>query len=218
VTFPAPPPLTFTTASPFGPPAPGKADEGKADKDAPHAGRHAFKAKARRTARLRRAAEALGRLPAEGESVHFLIESYFDPADLIEAACRAHGAPCGVLRCSTLSFSKRNVNTLARLIDSGMVHKLVLLGSDWMAKANAPVWAYAVEELVEKRGQVLASARCHCKVSTLAFADGARLVFEGSGNLSSCRTIEQITCVRGAGLHAWHSQWIDRLARERGAE
>lgn len=208
--FPAPPPLTFTNASPFGLPAPGKA---KAD-EAPRAGRHSFRAAARRKARLRRAADALGQLPAEGEAVHFLIESFFDPADLIEAAVRAHGSPCEHLRTATLSFSARNVRQLCGLIDAGLVKRLTLLASDWMRDANRKVYDLAREELADRRGQVLTSARCHCKVSCLHFAGGARLAFEGSGNLSSCRTVEQVMCARDAGLHDWHAAWIDAKVKE----
>ena len=46
----------------------------------------------------------------------------------------------------------------------------------------------------------------------LGFADGGGLVMEGSGNLSSCRTVEQITAIVDQGLADWHAQWIDRLA------
>jgi hypothetical protein len=82
-----------------------------------------------------------------------------------------------------------------------------------MAKANAKVYAQAREELAEQRGGTVAAARAHCKVSVLDFADGARLVFEGSGNLSSCRTVEQVACINDHGLAAFHGAWIDRLAR-----
>jgi hypothetical protein len=204
VTFPSAPPPTFTTGWP-GLPTPGKAKP----VDAPRTGRYAFKAAARRKARLRRAAEALGQLPQEGEAVHFLIESYFDPCDLIEVAARAHPAPCEVLRTATLSFSARNVRQLCDLIDGELVHKLTLLSSDWMKDANAKVYTLAREELAERRRATVAAARAHAKVSCLHFADGARLVFEGSGNLSSCRTIEQVACIRDVGLHDWHAQWID---------
>jgi hypothetical protein len=208
-TAPAP---TFATAFPFpGAPAPAR-QEGKG-KDAPHAGRLTRRAALRRTARLRRAAEALGRLPSAGEAVHFLIEAFFDPCDLLAAACRAHPAPCDRLRTSTLSFSACNVRQLAGLIDAGLVRGLTLLCSDWMKDANARVYALARQELAEERGATVAAARCHAKVSALHFADGATLVFEGSGNLSSCRTVEQVTAVNDPALAAFHAAWIDRLAQ-----
>jgi hypothetical protein len=201
--------VTFTTGWPGLPAA------GSAKPDAtPRAGRHAFKAARRRKARLRRAAEALGQLPAEGEAVHFLIEAYFDPCDLIEVAARAHPAPCEHLRCATLSFSARNVRQLCDLIDAGLVRRLTLLSSDWMRDANAKVYGLAREELAGRRGATLASARAHAKVNALAFADRARLVFEGSGNLSSCRTVEQVTCIRDVGVHDFHAAWIDARVAE----
>jgi hypothetical protein len=212
--FPTPPPLTFTPGPAFaaGFPFPGTPGRGKAG-EAPRAGRHSFRAAARRKARLRRAADALGRLPAEGEAVHFLIEAYFDPCDLIEVALRGFGAPCRTVRISTLSFSLRNVAALCRWLDENLTRHLTLLGSDWMRDANAAVWAAARRGLVEERGQVLASARCHAKVAALDFGPAGKLVLEGSGNLSSCRTVEQIMVARDAGLHAFHRRWLDRLAK-----
>jgi hypothetical protein len=207
--IPTVPTPTFNTAFPFAGPPSAKAE---AERDAPRAGRYAWKATARRKARLRRAADAVGQLPAPGEAVHFLIEAFFDPADLIEVAVRAHATPCTTLRCATLSFSVRNVRQMVGLIDTGLVGKLTLLCSDWMRDANVKTHAYAVEELAGRRGATVAAARCHAKVSVLVFAGGARLVFEGSGNLSSCRTVEQVTCINDGGLADWHSGWIDRLA------
>jgi hypothetical protein len=51
-------------------------------------------------------------------------------------------------------------------------------------------------------------------VSTLAFADGLRLVFEGSANLRTNKNIEQMTTINDADLHDWHAAWIDAKVRE----
>lgn len=210
MTFPVITPPSFTAASPFAPATPKPAQA----KDAPAAGRLTVKGLARRKARLRRAAEALGQLPGPGEGVHFLVEGFFDPADLIEVALRSEGAPCQVLRVSTLSFSKRNVAALCRWLDDGLALRLVLLGSEWMRDANPAVWHAAVKGLLEERGQTVAAARCHAKVACLDFGEGAgRLVFEGSGNLSSCRCVEQIFVARDDGLHDFHAAWIDAKVR-----
>jgi hypothetical protein len=207
--IPLPPPVSFALGSPFAPaPAPAR----KGAKDAPRAGQHRWRPTRRHFARLKRAQDALGHLPGPGESAHWLLESFFDPLDITEAIIRAHAAPCGHLRAATLSFSARNVKHLAALIDAGQVRGLTLLCSDWMRDANAKVHKQAVEELRDQRGATVAAARCHAKVSVLDFADGGRFTFEGSGNLSSCRTVEQIMVARDGGLADWHSEWIDRLA------
>ncbi len=94
----------------------------------------------------------------------------------------------------------------------------MLLSSDFMREGNPATYFGAVKELAEQRGQTVAAARCHAKVATLHFADGLRLVFEGSMNLSTNRNLEQMTVINDAGLHDWHTAWIDQKAREHGEE
>jgi hypothetical protein len=83
-----------------------------------------------------------------------------------------------------------------------------------MARSNPAIYQGAVQELAEHRGQTVAPARCHTKVSCLAFADGLRLVFEGSANLRTNKNVEQMTAVNDPGLHDWHAAWIDQKVRE----
>ena len=209
MTSPTVPPPTFATGFPFpGAPAPARKED-KA-KDAPGAGQYRWRPTRRRYARLRRAQDALGQLPAPGEAVHFLVERFWDMADLAEAIIRARATPCEALTAATLSFSARNAKQLCSLIDAGLLRSLVLLSADYMAKANAKVYAQAVEELVTKRGMVLASARTHCKIDVLDWP-GESLVIETSGNLSSCRTLEQVAVINDAGLAAFHKGWINKL-------
>ena len=146
------------------------------------------------------------------EATHWLLESYYDPLDITEAIIRGHGGPCERLRLATLSFSARNVRHLRGLMDEGAVRGLTLLCSDWMADANPKVYDLARADLADQRGATLARARCHAKVAVIDLAGGARFVIEGSGNTSSCRTIEQLMCANDAGLAEWHAGWIDRLA------
>jgi hypothetical protein len=107
---------------------------------------------------------------------------------------------------------------LARWLDAKLVGRLTLLCADFMAKASPEVYRGAVKELVERRGQVVGSARCHAKVVTLAFADGLRLTFEGSANLRTNRNMENLCVVNDAGLHDWHAAWIDKKVRENEVE
>jgi hypothetical protein len=51
-------------------------------------------------------------------------------------------------------------------------------------------------------------------VVTLAFADGLRLVFEGSANLRTNRNTENLCVVNDPGLHDGHAAWIDHKVRE----
>ena len=205
MTFPTPPPVAFTSGWP-GLPSPGKP---KAE-DAPRRARE-FKAGLRR-AQLKRAAEVLPQLPGPGESLHALLTGYFDFALVLTCVLRSRPAPCEALRVATLSFSKRNVQEMAGWLDGGLVKRLVLLSSDFMKEGNPATYFGAVKELAEGRGQAVAAARCHAKVACLHFADGLKLAFEGSMNLSTNRNVEQMCVVNDPGLHDWHAQWIDSKA------
>lgn len=204
----------FLVPSPFAPKAqeflsPAKANRGK---DAPRgeARRHAWKARKRRTLRLSRAKDALGALPQEGEATHLIFCRYFDLVDLLAVIVRAAAVPCA-LTCSTLSYSKRAVRGLATLLDDGALTRVTLLCADFMAKANGAVHAYALEELRDKRGATVATARTHCKVFCLSFADGTELVLEGSANIHSARDLENVAVINDRGLAEFHRQWIAEL-------
>ena len=201
---------TFTTAWP-GLPAPGKARAGDAPRRAAE-----FRAALRRKAQLKRAADVVPHLPGPGESLHSLLTGYFDFALVLTCVLRSRPVPCEALRVATLSFSKKNVQEMAGWIDGGLVKRLVLVSSDFMKEGNPATYFGAVKELAEARGQAVAAARCHAKVACLHFSDGLRLVFEGSMNLSTNRNLEQMTVIHDAGLHDWHTAWIEQKARENG--
>jgi hypothetical protein len=206
--FTAPPPLTFTTAFP-GLPSPQRPGAGDYRQRA-----REFKAGLRRQAQLKKAAEILPHLPGPGESLHTLLTGYFDFALVLTCALRACPVPCEHARIATLSFGPKNTQEMARWLDEKLVGRLTLLCADFMAKACPKVYQGAVKELVEQRGQVVGSARCHAKVVTLAFADGVRLSFEGSANLRTNRNMENLAVVNDPGLHDWHAAWIDQKVRE----
>src|SRR5207237_394411 len=133
-----------------------------------------FRASLRRKAQLKRAADVVPHLPEPGESLHTLLTGYFDFALVLTCVLRSRPVPCEALRVATLSFSKRNVQEMARWLDEGLVRSLIVLCSDFMAEGNPETYYGAVKELAEGRGQTVASARCHAKVAALAFADGLR--------------------------------------------
>jgi hypothetical protein len=199
-------PVSFTTAFPT-PPARAEGPEAHRQRV------QAFKARLRRTAQLRAAADVLPHLPGPGESVHTLLTGTFDFMLVLTCVIQQRPARCDHLRVTTLAFSRRNVEELAKLLDTNLVSRLTLLSSDFHAKSNRSLYDGAVEELVTTRGQTVASSRCHAKVACLAFEDGARLVFEGSANLRTNKNVEQVTCIQDVSLHDWHAGWIDERVR-----
>jgi hypothetical protein len=208
VLFTAPTPPAFTTGFPGLPGAgrPGPEDFQRRARE--------FKAGLRRRAQLRKAAEVLPHLPGPGESLHALLTGFFDFALVLTCVLRSRPAPCEHARLATLTFGPKNTQEMARWLDEGLVRRLTLLCSDFMARASPKVYHGALAELAQQRGQVVGSARCHAKVCCLAFADGLRLAFEGSANLRTCRNVENVCVVNDPGLHDWHAAWIDRKVRE----
>jgi hypothetical protein len=206
MTFPTPPPVAFTTGWP-GLPSARPRGEGAAPRRPAE-----FRASLRRRAQLKRAADVVPHLPGPGESLHTLLTGYFDFALVLTVVLKSRPAPCEALRVATLSFSKRNVQELAGWIDAGLVKRLVLLSSDFMKEGNPETYFGAVKELAGQRGQTVAAGRCHAKVACLHFADGLRLVFEGSMNLSTNRNLEQMTVINDPGLHDWHAGWVEQKA------
>jgi hypothetical protein len=173
-----------------------------------------FKASLRRRAQLKRAAEVIPHLPGPGESLHTLLTGYFDFALVLTCVLRARPSPCEHARVATLSFGPKNTQEMAKWLDEGLVARLTLLCSDFMSKSCPEVYQGALAELVEQRGQVVGSVRCHAKVVTLAFTDGMRLSFEGSANLRTNRNMENLCVINDPGLHDWHAAWIDEKVRE----
>jgi hypothetical protein len=212
MTFPTTPPPTFTTGWPGLPSAHKPRPE-----DLPRRARE-FKASLRRKAQLKRAADVLPHLPGPGEGLHTLLTGYFDFALVLTCVLRSRPAPCEALRVATLSFSKRNVQEMAGWLDEGLVRRLVLLSSDFMKEGNPATYFGAVKELAEQRGQTVGAARCHAKVACLHFADGLKLTFEGSANLSTNRNLENLCVVNDAALHDWHAAWIDAKVAEHEVE
>ena len=159
---------------------------------------------------LREAADALGHLPAEGETLHGLMTGTYDLMHLLVVLLGALGSPCLVMRVATLSLSARNVAEMAALLDAGAVRRLDLLVSDFARKHDKEIFASLLAEF-SSRGQRVASARSHCKVVTLALEDGRRYALEGSANLRTNHNVEQFALSRGPQPHGWYDAWLGAM-------
>jgi hypothetical protein len=175
-------------------------------------GRRAFLARTnrRRFACLRAAAEALDVLPDEGESLHAIMSGYYDLMHLLIVLLNRFGSPALSMRIATLSLSRRNVQEIVTLFDSGKVRRVELLASDFFRKHDDDIFAELVREFRE-RGQRVAAARSHCKIVTLALEDGRRYTLDGSPNLRTNRNQEQFTLSRGPELFGFYDTWISGM-------
>jgi hypothetical protein len=158
---------------------------------------------------IRAAADMLTVLPRPGETVHILWTARADLMHGLVALIEQIGT-VDALRIATLCYNGKNLAELLRLLDSGQVKTLTLLASNFFRSHNPELWSSTVEEF-RARGQRAAAARSHCKVVTLAFQSGRRLSIEGSANTRANGNLENLAVTEDAGLHEWHSGWIDEL-------
>ncbi len=170
----------------------------------------------RRTAMLAEAGGVLTVLPRPGEALHALIVGRYDLMHLLVVLLERLG-PARAVRIATLSYNGRNLTEMLRLVDEGKVGSLTLLCSCFFRDHNKELWAETVEEFRERK-QRAAAARSHAKVITLDLTAGAKMVLEGSANLRSNSNREQFMLAHDAGLHDWHSAWIDELVTRHEGE
>jgi len=172
------------------------------------------KAEARRQHEAQLAAEVLTDLPAKGESVHCLMSGRFDLSAVLAATVRRW--PVVTLTVATLSANKKSLRELLNELDAGTIGRTTILTSGFFARHNRQLFQVFRDEIrADYPGSVIAFGRSHCKVAVFEFRDSSTpLVFEGSANLRSNDSLEQLACVRDAGLAAFHLQWIDRIASQ----
>jgi hypothetical protein len=173
------------------------------------------KVKARRAAGIKEASDTLAVLPAPGEALHAVCTARLDMTDVLNVLFGKLGR-CDELAVATLGMNLRNARALVEWLDCGAVGSLVLLASRFFWSHNKPLWEQLHADLTG-RNQLAAFAPSHCKVMTLAFADGRRYVIEGSANLcSNGSSREQFMLLNDAdgALYSWHRHWIREMVKK----
>jgi hypothetical protein len=166
------------------------------------------KAERRRAAALAEARDVLAHLPGPGEALHALMTGRYDLMHLLLVILNSRPGPLPEMRIATLSYNSRNLAELCHLLDTGKVRRLGFLFSKFFAEHDRPTFTATVREF-RARGQRLAAARSHAKVVTMEFADGSKLILEGSANLRTNSNQEQFALIHCPLLHDWHAAWID---------
>lgn len=166
---------------------------------------------ARRQHEAKLAAEVLPVLPSEGEAVHVLLNGRFDLSAVLAATARRW--PVERLTVTTLSANRKSLRELLNELDAKTVGTLTVLTSGFFARHNKELFRAVRDEIRDDYpGSALAFGKSHCKVAVFDFADGScPLVMEGSANLRSNDSLEQLAAVRDRALAAFHRAWIDRL-------
>jgi hypothetical protein len=173
--------------------------------------------KARRAAGIAEGRQILAMLPGPGESVHTVLTARIDVATLLDLLLAQMGR-CDELAIATLGYSSRNLTTMLRWLDTGMVGKLWLVSSLFFRSHEKELWETTQEEF-RRRGQRACCCPSHAKVVTMRFATGVTMVAEGSGNLRSNGSArENLTLINDAEIHDWHQQWITALVQQHGGQ
>jgi hypothetical protein len=162
----------------------------------------------------RRAAEQLKRLPARCETVHLVLKANnFAPFDLLPAFIELAGRPATEVWLTSLGINDRHVQALDELLTAGKIKRCSLLLSHYFSKVDSAEYCHAVHVLTKHGGTVRAE-RSHAKLILARFGRTQHIVCESSGNLRSCRSIEQAAIFNDAKLFAFHRGWIEELLSE----
>jgi len=165
---------------------------------------------ARRAAGIAEAKAVLEQLPASGESLHALVTSRMDLADIIGLILDKIG-PCESMMVATLGYHRRNLKTVLSWLDTGAVGNLSLVASIFFRSHNSELWEETLSEF-RQRKQRAACCNCHAKVVAMQFTTGERLSIEGSMNLAGNGSVlEQFALIHDAGLFDFHAAWIEAL-------
>jgi hypothetical protein len=115
------------------------------------------------------------------------------------------------VRVSTLSMSLANARTLASLVSTGRASAVSLLISHYFTEIEKDaMWPEAMK--IMRPHVAVSIARIHTKIITAEMLDGARYVFEGSANLRSSDTVENLCIINDPATHDFHAAWMDDIA------
>lgn len=170
----------------------------------------------KRLIRPENARAVLASLPADPDDrTHCVLRGDFVFGDMLAVLLTDRLA--GKVRVSTLSMSLANARTLASLVSTGRAASVSLLISHYFTEIEKDaMWPEAMKIL---RPHVSVTvARIHAKLILCEMLDGARYVFEGSANLRSSDTIENLCIANDPATHDFYAAWMDEIAARRPLE
>ena len=154
-------------------------------------------------------AKALPGLPADGETWHLVVKGHTPFWGFIPRLIALAEEPIAELKISTLGFGRRFAEWLLDALDSGQVGYVGLACSTYFRATSEGEYKLLADRL--KPPNKLAVVRLHAKIIAARLGSGRGFVFEGSGNLRSCRMIEQCTVTQATDLCRFHQAWITEL-------
>jgi hypothetical protein len=156
------------------------------------------------------AAALVTRLPAKGETFHFLMDGNFRLADVVPVVQAHIGQPVKLTIC-TLGLNDDTTDMLAAMLRDGRLAELRLAFSSYFRASDPDTAAHAVKTLTEQ-GATVAVERLHAKLQLYRPATGRdRYCLETSANLRSCQCLEVASVTNDPSLFRWHDQWLTQF-------
>ena len=143
-------------------------------------------------------------LPAPGETAHLIIHGGVPLSAIIWHIIDQ--SPPADLAISTLGFNRDFVHQLIDRLRDGRITSGVIVCSNYFSRADAVEYEEARAVLTPWPCR-LTDARTHGKVFVFGAFSG-----EGSANLRSCRSIENVSISNDPALAQFHAKWIHQLA------
>jgi len=158
------------------------------------------------------AAEAIGELPSQGEATLLVLSGRFALANFIPATANLAGCAIAELHVATMSWSRRNIEMLCDMIDSGKIGRLWLLGSHYFKGTSPELYNLAAAELGKRSDRAkFLTVRNHGKWLLMKMADGRAFTILSSANLRSCKSLEGAVIFADPELHSFNCGWIEEL-------
>jgi hypothetical protein len=146
----------------------------------------------------------LDALPTEGETVHLVLHGAVPLSAVVWHVVDQN--PPSALTISTLGFSRAFVAELIDRMRTSRITEVVLVCSNYFSRADAVEYQEA-RKLLAPWPCRLTDARTHAKIAVFG-----HFSLEGSANLRSCRSIENVCISNDAALADFHRKWIHQLA------
>ena len=143
-------------------------------------------------------------LPEPGETAHLLVHGAVPLSAIIWHI--VDQSPPADLAISTLGFNRHFIHELIDRMRTGRVLSATVVCSNYFSRADAAEYEEARAVLTAWPCK-LTDARTHAKIAVFG-----HFSFEGSANLRSCRSIENVAVTHDENLARFHAKWIHQLA------
>ena len=148
----------------------------------------------------------LNPLPTAGETIHIILPGNVALGDVLWHIVDATDLP-GPLHVSTLGFGRAWIAGLIDRLRDGRITSGVVVCSNYFSRADPTEYADAAAALAPWP-VTLTDARTHAKIAVFG-----PYSLEGSANLRSCRSIENVAVSNDTTLANFHRRWITNLTK-----